>query len=160
MHKRELKTQKEATWGLGAVSHREKGSTEYVYDAKAGEGTWAYVIDSGVRVTHTEFEGRAELGHNSLEDTTDEDNNGHGTHVSGTIAGKTVGVAKKANIVGIKAFDSNVQTGTSDILDAINWAVNDIVEKGRQKKAVINMSLSKFLHHLCSSSSFRWESSY
>ena len=106
------------------------------------------MIDSGVRVTHSEFEGRAELGHNSLEGTTDEDNNGHGTHVSGTIAGKTVGVAKKANIVGIKAFDSNAQTGTSDILDAINWAVNDIIEKGRQKKAVINMSLSKFLYRL------------
>lgn len=139
--KRDLVTQDDAVWGLGAISHREPGSTQYVYDSSAGEGTWGYVIDSGVRTTHEQFEGRAVAAYNALEGAEDDDNMGHGTHVSATVAGATVGVARKASIVGIKVFDSNVATTTQDVLDAFSWAVDDIVSKGRQDKAVINMSL-------------------
>ena len=143
--KHELVTQERATWGLNVISHREgKNQLEYRYDDSAGAGTYAYVIDSGCRLTHREFEGRATAGHNALPGTGDDDTTVHGTHVAGTIAGATVGVARKASIVSVKVFDVSANTTTEDILDGLTWSVNDIVEKERQSKAVINMSLGKF----------------
>ena len=143
--KRDIVTQEEATWGLHAISHRDgENGTEYVYDDLAGEGTYGYVIDSGCRVSHGEFEGRAVAGFNAFEGVGDDDEAvPHGTHVAGTIAGLTVGVAKKANIVSVKVFDASETTTTAEILDGLAWSVNDILDKGRQNKAVINMSLRK-----------------
>jgi subtilisin family serine protease len=46
------------SWGLARISHKEKGATDYVYDSSAGAGTFAYVIDTGVHITHNQFEGR------------------------------------------------------------------------------------------------------
>ena len=98
-------TQKDAPWGLGSISHREPGSTDYVYDDTAGEGTFAYVVDSGINADHVSFEGRAELAHNAYPDSKDDDNVGHGTHCAGTIASKDYGVAKKARVLAVKVFD-------------------------------------------------------
>ncbi len=98
-------TQDDAPWGLGSISHREPGSTQYVYDSSTGEGTWAYVIDTGLNTEHEEFEGRGSLGYNAYPNTDFVDYVGHGTHCAGTIAGKTYGVAKKASIVSVRVFD-------------------------------------------------------
>ena len=76
---------------------------------------------------------------------------GHGTHVAGTVAGSTYGVAKSANIVAVKVFAGS-SSATSIIIDGFNWAVNDIISKGRQNKAAISMSLGMcFLDswHIC-----------
>ncbi|KAK4196104.1 peptidase S8/S53 domain-containing protein, partial [Triangularia verruculosa] len=143
-------TQKDAPWGLGSISHRAPNSTDYVYDSRGegADGYTAYVVDTGIRTTHTEFEGhRAIFGYNAYPDASnDEDNIGHGTHVSGTIAGKTYGVAKKAKVVAIKVFDfSSVSlpffhmvSTTSIVLDGYLWAVNNITAPS---KSVINLSL-------------------
>ncbi|RYO92998.1 hypothetical protein DL766_005223 [Monosporascus sp. MC13-8B] len=139
--KRALVTQDDAIWGLASISHRTNGSSQYIYDDSAGAGTYAYVIDSGVRISHDEFGGRASMGYVALPGVDDADNFGHGTHVAGTVAGATVGVAKRANVIGIKAFDAGVKTGMTNVLDAFNWAVDDIVSNGRQDKAVVVMSL-------------------
>src|SRR4051812_9842209 len=56
-------TQSPSTWGLGAISHRTPNHTTYLYNAGGGAGTFAYVVDSGIRATHAEFEGRASLGY-------------------------------------------------------------------------------------------------
>ncbi|KAM0441113.1 hypothetical protein ACHAPT_000418 [Fusarium lateritium] len=139
LEKRALTTQQSATWGLGTISHRSRGFTSYIYDTIAGQGTYAYVIDTGIRATHNEFEGRATAAWTAFSGD-NADTAGHGTHVAGTIAGKTYGVAKKANIVGVKVFQGR-QSTTSIILSGFNWAVNDIINKGRTTKSVINMSL-------------------
>ena len=102
-----LTTQANATFGLGSISHRAFGPTNYIYDSSAGEGTYAYVVDSGVLDTHEEFEGRARLVYNSYPGTPMTDENGHGTHVAGTIASKTYGVAKKAKVFGIRVTAAN-----------------------------------------------------
>ncbi|KAJ4288578.1 proteinase B [Kalmusia sp. IMI 367209] len=137
--KRALTTQTGAPWGLGAISHKTGSSTSYIYDSTAGQNTYAYVVDSGIITTHTQFGGRATLGYNAVggEHT---DTLGHGTHVAGTIGGSTYGVAKKTNLISVKVFEG--RTGSqSVILDGFDWAVNDIISKGRKSTAVINMSL-------------------
>ncbi|KAJ6439344.1 putative serine protease Pr1D [Purpureocillium lavendulum] len=136
---RALTTQSDATWGLGAISHREPGATEYVYDDAAGEGTFGYIVDSGVRTTHDEFEGRASTGWTGYQGD-EEDTAGHGTHVAGTVGGKTFGVAKKATLIAVKVFQGR-SASTSIIMAGFDWAVNDIVNKGRKDKAAINLSL-------------------
>ncbi|KAK0649633.1 subtilisin-related protease [Cercophora newfieldiana] len=133
-------TQSSSTWGLGSISHRAPNSTEYVYHPSGGEGTFAYVVDSGIRTTHTEFEGRAFLGYNAYPDTEFVDIIGHGTHVSGTIAGKTYGVAKKATLIAVRVFDTG-SSSTSTVMDGFTWAVQNITGSSRTQDSVINMSL-------------------
>ncbi|KKY39219.1 putative alkaline proteinase [Diaporthe ampelina] len=166
---RALTTQANSIWSLGDLSHLEAGATEYVYDETAGEGTTAYVLDTGIRLSHEEFEGRASFGINAVTGSTtpngtNSDTDGHGTHVAATIVGKTYGVARKAKVIDVKVFDGNTVTlpskflsisppcqvhsltssqgSTSSILTGITWAVNDIVSKGARGKSVLNMSLS------------------
>ena len=135
-------SQRNAPWGLGSISHAGKQSTTYVYDDSAGEGTFGYVVDTGINVKHQEFGGRASLAFNAVNNTDHVDRIGHGNHVAGTIGGATFGVAKKASLLSVKVFDG--ESGrSSDILNGINWAANDIVEKNRTGKAAINLSLGK-----------------
>nr|XP_036576876.1 alkaline proteinase [Colletotrichum truncatum]KAF6783697.1 alkaline proteinase [Colletotrichum truncatum] len=145
----EIITQPESTWGLGAISSADGISTngslrdgfKYRYDENGGEGTFAYVIDSGVWVDNPDFEGRAELGYTVYPDIPFEDSSGHGTHVAGTIASKTWGVAKKARVIAVKVLAPN-QGVMSHFMDGFSWAVNNITATpGRAAVSVINMSL-------------------
>lgn len=108
--KRALTTQSGALWALGDLSHKLNGSTDYVYDDRAGQGQTAYVLDTGIRLTHSEFEGtRAVWGFNGVtgsaeQNGTNSDDDSHGTHVAGSIAGKVNGVAKKAKVVDVKVL--------------------------------------------------------
>ncbi|KAH6897399.1 peptidase S8/S53 domain-containing protein [Thelonectria olida] len=139
LSERALTTQTGATWGLGTISHRTSGSTSYIYDTSAGSGSYAYVVDSGVQIAHSQFGSRASLGFNAFSGA-HTDTLGHGTHVAGTIAGSTYGVAKQANIISVKVFEG-ARGSTSTILSGFNWAVNDITSKSRQSRSVINLSL-------------------
>ncbi|KAI1802985.1 alkaline proteinase [Daldinia bambusicola] len=139
LSKKALTTQTGATWGLGTVSHRTSGSTSYIYDSSAGQGTFAYIIDTGILATHQQFSGRASLAYNAVGGS-DADAVGHGTHVAGTIGGSTYGVAKQATILSVKVFQGT-SSSTSIILDGYNWAVNDIISKNRQSKSALSLSL-------------------
>lgn len=99
-------TQDNADWGLARLSNSDPGSTTYTYDDSAGEGTCAYVIDTGIYVDHPDFEGRAKFLSNQV-DSDDTDGNGHGTHVAGTIGSKTYGVAKKTQLFAVKVLDAS-----------------------------------------------------
>jgi oryzin len=67
-----------ADWGLASISSRTANASDYLYDSSAGEGTFVYVVDTGIRTTHEDFEGRAVWGFNAVNNQ-NTDNEGHGT---------------------------------------------------------------------------------
>lgn len=134
-----LVTQNNAPWGLGSISSRTRGASSYIYDNTGGRGTFSYVVDTGIRTTHQDFGGRAQFGFNAVGGDNN-DNQGHGTHVAGTVGGTTYGVAKQTTLIAVKVFEGN-QGSASAVIAGFDWAVNDIVSKNRQNSAVINMSL-------------------
>jgi subtilisin family serine protease len=135
-------TQTNATWGLGRISHRKPGSSEYLYDTSSGEGVCAYIIDTGLQTKHPEFEGRATLVEVlDHSDGTDLDMFGHGTHVAGTIGSKSYGVAKKAKLLGIKVCNALGACDVSNVGKAIEIAIKDSKQRDCPNGAVINMSL-------------------
>ena len=86
-------------------------------------------------IGHSEFEGRAHWGATIPIDDVDEDGNGHGTHVAGTIASKTYGVAKNAKVVAVKVLRSNGSGSMSDVLAGVEWAVEAMQkEEAAEKK--------------------------
>lgn len=136
-----FETQKSApSWGLGRISHRRTGVQDYVYHRSAGKGVSVYVVDTGIDIQHPEFEGRAQWGH-SFIDEPDTDLHGHGTHVAGTIGSKSFGVAKKVNLIAVKALGQDSRGPDSGIIAAMDWVVNHAREKGVLGKAIMNLSL-------------------
>ncbi|EFZ00685.1 peptidase S8 family protein, Pr1E [Metarhizium robertsii] len=146
--KRSLQTQTSAPWGLRAISHRSPGdfyeefpppeSSKYYYDDKAGAGTFAYILDSGIRTTHEEFEGRAKAAH-SIYPADQTIHGDHGTGVAGIIGSKTYGVAKKATLISIHLLGPDGCTG-SEAINALLWAAEDILKNSRKDSSVINLS--------------------
>ena len=133
--------------GLARVSHRQRTSTTsptYEYNKNGGEGVDVYVIDTGINIKHVEFEGRARWGKTIPANSIDSDENGHGTHVAGTIASRKYGVAKKANVIAVKVLGSDGSGSLSDVIAGITWAVDAAkASNGRanHKGSVANMSL-------------------
>jgi subtilisin family serine protease len=126
------------SWGLDRIDQTDtQGDGKYTYPDSAGEGVTAYVIDTGVRVSHKDFGGRATDGFDAIDnDDTAQDGNGHGTHVAGTIAGEAHGVAKKAKIVGVRVLDDAGSGTTEQVVAGIDW-----VTANHSGPSVANMSL-------------------
>ncbi|MEU5683057.1 peptidase S8 [Streptomyces venezuelae] len=133
-------TQSNAPWGLDRIDQAKLPlSGTYTYPDSAGSGVTAYVIDTGVRITHSEISGRAVNGYDAVDgDNTAQDGNGHGTHVATTIAGKTYGVAKKAKIVAVRVLDNNGSGTTAGVVAGIDWVTSN---HAAGAPAVANMSL-------------------
>jgi subtilisin family serine protease len=111
----------------------------YTYST-AGAGVRAYVIDTGIKRDHPEFAGRVAPGFNVLNRSTDTgDCHGHGTHVAGTLASATYGVAKGATIVPVKTFGCDDSTPLSAIIAGVDWAAAD---HRPGQPAVANLSLA------------------
>ncbi|WP_328905629.1 S8 family peptidase [Streptomyces sp. NBC_00234] len=126
------------SWGLDRIDQKTLPLNQsYTYPDKAGEGVTAYVIDTGVRISHSDFGGRASYGYDAIDnDNTAQDGHGHGTHVAGTVAGTSYGVAKKAKIVGVRVLDNSGSGTTAQVVAGIDWVTANAV-----KPAVANMSL-------------------
>lgn len=116
-------TQRWPAWGLDRIDQRNLPlDGGYTYPNRAADNVRAYVIDSGIRTTHTEFEGRASNGYDFIgDDPIADDCNGHGTHVASTIAGRTFGVAKRAQVVGVKVLGCNGFADADSVLSGIDW---------------------------------------
>ncbi|MBN6037218.1 S8 family peptidase [Amycolatopsis sp. 195334CR] len=131
-------TQDNPTWGLDRIDQAALPlDKKYTYPDHAGAGVTAYVLDTGARLSHAEFEGRAKNGYDFIDnDAVANDCNGHGTHVAGTIGGKTYGVAKKVNLVAVRVLDCQGNGEWSQVIGGIDW-----VAQNATKPAVANMSL-------------------
>ena len=130
-------TQSSPPWGLDRVDQRDRplnGAYNYTY---TGSGVRAYIIDTGVRISHGDFGGRASNGWDFIEnDGVAQDCHGHGTHVAGTVGGATYGVAKGVSIVALRVFDCAGSTYNDAVTKAVDWVRYNAV-----KPAVANMSL-------------------
>jgi subtilisin family serine protease len=128
-----------ATWGLDRIDQRSRTLDGLYHYTATGAGITAYVIDTGILASHTEFEGRVALdGWDSYPELADECD-GHGTHVAGTIGGKTYGVAKGVTLVSVRVFDCDGDTPDSFIIDGLEWMIDYHV---LGTPAVANMSFS------------------
>jgi subtilisin family serine protease len=124
------------SWGLDREDQRDLPlDSTYDYDATASAVT-AYVIDTGIRVTHQTFGGRATWGTNTTGDGNNTDCNGHGTHVAGTIGGAEYGVAKGVHLVAVKVLGCGGSGTTAGVAQGIDWVTANHVSP-----AVANMSL-------------------
>ncbi|CAN9266352.1 unnamed protein product [Alternaria alternata] len=145
VHMFETKTQVNATWGLGRISHIEPGQNNYLYDSTAGEGTCVYVVDTGIETTHPEFEGRAYFLADFSEEGDQIDGAGHGTHVAGTIGSLTWGVAKKTTLFAVRVLDSSGTGTNAGVLAGMQFVITDAKERmdagDCPKGALANMSL-------------------
>ena len=126
-----------ATWGIDRIDqHNLPLSTTYNYTT-TGAGVTAYIIDTGILFSHTEFGGRATKGFDAVTSGgTAADCNGHGTHVSGTVGGATYGVAKSVRLVAVRVLNCSGSGSTSGVIAGIDW-----VTKNHSTSAVANMSL-------------------
>lgn len=130
-------TQSSAPWGLDRIDQRDlPGSITYTYNTTAS-GVHAYVMDTGLLGTHSQFTGRVGNGYTAVADgrgTTD--CNGHGTHVAGTIGGTTYGVAKGTTVHAVRVLGCDGRGTWSQIIAGADW-----VRANHVKPAVANMSL-------------------
>ncbi|HEU0303467.1 MAG TPA: S8 family serine peptidase, partial [Gaiellaceae bacterium] len=94
------------SWGLDRIDQRFLPlNNSYVYN-QTGAGVKAYIIDTGIRITHNDFGGRAINGYDFVDnDPVAQDCNGHGTHVAGTVGGSAYGVAKGVTLVAVRVLD-------------------------------------------------------
>ena len=131
-------TQSGATWGLDRIDQRSRALSGTFTYARTGTGVKAYIIDTGIRYSHSQFGGRAVFGYDAVDGGLTDDCNGHGTHVAGTVGGSTYGVAKAVRLVGVRVLDCLGSGFTSGVIAGVDWVTAD---HRAGQPAVANMSL-------------------
>lgn len=130
-------TQNDPPWGLDRIDQRERSQFgSYTYN-RDGTGVRAYILDTGIQPDHSEYTGRAISMYNATSGGW-HDCQGHGTHVAGTVGGKTYGVAKNVLLRSVKVLggDCTDQGWVADIIEGVDWVTANHV-----KPAVANMSV-------------------
>ena len=128
-------TQTTSSWGLDRIDQRALPLNERYRWANSASTVHAYVIDTGIAVSHPDFGGRAHVAYDALGGN-GQDCNGHGTHVAGILGGTTYGVAKKVRLEAVRVMDCSGRSTTSAVLAGVEW-----VRKHAVKPAVANLSL-------------------
>ncbi|MCS6849528.1 MAG: S8 family serine peptidase [Anaerolineae bacterium] len=129
--------QTDPPWGLDRIDQRDQPlDASYTY-SETGSGVHVYVLDTGIRLTHVEFGGRALAGFTAIDDGNGvNDCDGHGTHVAGTIGGATYGVAKQVTLYAVRVLGCDGYGTLSGVIAGVDWVTANHI-----KPAVANMSL-------------------
>jgi subtilisin family serine protease len=128
-------TQSGATWGLDRSDQRDLPlNGTYTY-TPTGAGVRAYIVDTGILTSHTNFGGRASVGYDAMGGN-GQDCHGHGTHVAGTVGSTTYGVAKGVTLIAVRVLDCAGSGSNSGVIAGMDWVANN-----RVLPAVANMSL-------------------
>lgn len=137
-------TQTNPPWGLDRIDQPNLPlSATYSY-VRSGSGVIAYVIDTGIRITHSEFGGRAIYGYDAVDGALPADDcNGHGTHVAGTVGGRTYGVAKSVRLVAVRVLNCAGSGTLAGVVAGVNWVTSN---HQAGQPAVANMSLGGTLN--------------
>nr|MDT0663390.1 S8 family peptidase [Micromonospora sp. DSM 115978] len=125
------------SWGLDRIDQRARPlNNSYTYPNTASN-VRAYIIDTGIRLTHNDFGGRASTGYDAVTSGgTANDCNGHGTHVAGTVGGTAYGVAKAVRLYAVRVLNCSGSGTTAGVIAGVNWVTANAV-----RPAVANMSL-------------------
>jgi subtilisin family serine protease len=131
-------SQSGATWGLDRTDQRNRPLNGVYNYTATGSGVTAYIIDTGIRFSHSDFGGRAVSGVDEVDGGAADDCNGHGTHVSGTVGGATYGIAKSVKLVAVRVLDCSGSGATSGVIAGVDWVT---ANHAAGAPAVANMSL-------------------
>lgn len=131
-------SQSSRSWGLARVSSRAITTGPFKYEFN-GAGVTSYIIDTGINTAHTDFGGRAKWGATFTGDGNNNDCNGHGTHVAGTVGGREFGIAKGTSLVAVKVLNCAGSGSYSGIVSGMQWVAQQHRSKGGP--SVANMSL-------------------
>ncbi|MER7420854.1 S8 family serine peptidase [Micromonospora peucetia] len=124
------------SWGLDRIDQRALPlDSSYTYPNTASN-VHAYIIDTGIRFSHSDFGGRAVTGFDAVDGGSADDCNGHGTHVAGTVGGSAYGVAKGVQLVGVRVLNCQGSGTNAGVIGGVDWVTQNAV-----KPAVANMSL-------------------
>jgi subtilisin family serine protease len=123
--------------GLDRIDQRGPALDNSYSWSNDGSGVTVYILDSGVRITHQDFGGRASYGPDFVSNSTSDDCNGHGTHMAGTVGGAVYGVAKGVNLVSVRVLGCDGKGTASTAIAALDW-----VARNHAPLAVANLSFS------------------
>lgn len=123
-------TQSSPTWGLDRIDQRALPLSHSYHYTHTGSGVDAYVIDTGIDTSLSQFGGRANTVYGGA------DCNGHGTHVAGIIGSKSYGVAKGVRLHSVRVLGCDGSASTSDVIAGVNW-----VAAHHAARSVANLSL-------------------
>jgi subtilisin family serine protease len=123
------------SWGLDRIDAASGLNSSYTYP-NDGTGVTAYIVDTGINLTSSDFTGRILTGTDFIDGGAPDDCNGHGTHVAGTVGGTKYGVAKNVKIVSVRVLNCSGSGSTSGVIAGVDWVTANAI-----KPAVANMSL-------------------